>query len=287
MSTLGRLAVSLAARSDRRRARLSRRTIVDGGHVVHYLEGGSGAPLVLLHGLADDKSSFVRAAQQLTPGYRVILPDLAGHGDNVRDPALDYSIRGHVERLHRLFDALGLTRVHLGGNSMGGHISAAYAIHHPGRVASVILVNAPGLTLDDHVVYAGFGAQMRTVADLEAVLDRVYYRRPRIPGFVARHLVHTIGQTFDHTNAMVRAVTEGPDLALNDRVAEIAAPTLILWGRHDVVVRPNVAEAYRDRIAQATLVWLDEAGHSPQLEVPAQVGTEIDRFLQVVTSRPT
>jgi abhydrolase domain-containing protein 6 len=286
LSALARLLLAANTRRDRRRARLRSKVLLVDGRELHHDEGGDGQPLVLLHGLADDRTSFARTAAGLTHRYRVILPDLDGHGDNAPVAGADYSVRGQVDRLHAFIEARGLSSFHLGGNSMGGHVAAAYALRHPGRARSLILVNAAGLQVDDHVVYAGFGERMATVADLEAVLDRVYHRRPRLPGFIARHLVERIGARFDHTNAMVEAVKAGADFALDDRIARVSIPTLVLWGRHDVVVRFNVAEAYRDRIGGARLVLLDDAAHSPQLEVPDRVAEEVARFLAGLTGAP-
>jgi hypothetical protein len=76
-----------------------RQATVD-GYVFHYYAGGTGEPLVLLHGLADDRTSFLATAARLTRHHEVILPDLTGHGDNSRDPNRDYSVRGHVEAMH-------------------------------------------------------------------------------------------------------------------------------------------------------------------------------------------
>lgn len=149
---------------------------------------------------------------------------------------------------------------------------------------SLVLVNAPGLRVDDHLVYTGFGDRMKTAADLDAVLARVYYRPPRLPAPVVRHLVQENNRAFEHTNAMVHAIRTGEDYVLNARVAEIRKPTLVLWGRHDVVVRFNVAEAYRDSIRDARLVVLEEGAHSPQLEIPGDVADAITAFLAEVNS---
>ncbi|WP_394830124.1 alpha/beta hydrolase [Pendulispora rubella] len=262
------------------RAGLRKKKIEVNGYWVHYYEGGHGDTLVLLHGLADDKSSFLRTAQGLTRDWHVILPDLTGHGENEFIPERDYTVRGHVADLHAFVEAMRLDRFHLGGNSMGGHVSLAYSIHHPERVRSLILVNAPGLVVEDeHVVYTGFGSRMESLEDLLCVLDRVYHKRPKLPGFLLRHLMTQTNNALEKINTMARVVREGPDYSLGDRISEVAAPTLILWGKHDPVVKMNVAEAYRERIRDAKLVVFEDAAHSPQLEIPKRIGTGIKEFL--------
>ncbi|WP_394840776.1 alpha/beta hydrolase [Pendulispora brunnea] len=279
MGAVAKLLLASTNRAVAYRAGLRRKKIEVNGYWVHYYEGGHGDTLVLLHGLADDKSSFLRTAQALTRDWHVILPDLTGHGENEFIPERDHTVRGHVTDLHAFIEAMRLDRFHIGGNSMGGHVSLAYAIHHPDRVRSLILVNAPGLDLDEHVVYTGFGSRMKSLEDLHGVLDRVYHKRPKLPGFLLRHLMNETNNALEKINTMARVVREGPDHSLGDRVGEISVPTLILWGKHDPVVRMNVAEAYRERIRDSKLVVFDDASHSPQLEIPKRIGAGIKEFL--------
>ena len=95
------------------------------GYEIPFYEGGEGEPLVLIHGFGGSKISFVQTARWLTPHYRVILPEVPGFGATKRDLSRDHSIRGQVQTLYGFFNKLGIRRFHLGGNSMGGHISVA------------------------------------------------------------------------------------------------------------------------------------------------------------------
>lgn len=79
---------------------------------------------------------------------------------------------------------------------------------------------------------------------------------------------------------MNRAVREGEDLDLSDRISGIAQSTLVLWGRHDIVVPFDVAETYATKIPGARLQLLENGAHSPQLEVPVPVAEEIRHFLE-------
>src|SRR5262245_15057639 len=104
-NTIAHLLVGATTRINAFRAGLTRKSVSVNGYTIHYYEGGRGETLVLLHGLAHNKTSFVASAAGLTRKYRVILPDLVGHGENARDPGQDYSIRGHVESMKAFFDA--------------------------------------------------------------------------------------------------------------------------------------------------------------------------------------
>ena len=260
-------------------AGLEKKTVEIDGYEVSYYDGGQGDAVVLLHGMADEKNSFVPAISELTENHRIILPDLNGHGENERDPKRDYSIAGHVAFLEAFFAKLGVDEFALGGNSMGGHVSAAYAVKNPEQVRKLILVNAPGLKLDDHVVYGGFGAKMESREDFAAMMQRVVHNPPSLPGPIVDHLVDQTNQNFDFINNLAVAVKQGADFDLKDRISEISVPTLILWGMEDEVVKLNVAEAYNALIPNSELVKIEDAGHSPQLEIPERIGREISQFL--------
>ena len=120
----------------RRLAGLQAKTIRVQGQTFPYLVGGSGDPLVLVHGFTADKDTWGAVARHLTAQYTVIAPDLPGFGDTVRDPNANYSLDTQVENLRVFVQSMGLKRVHLGGNSMGG-VVAVYAAKYPQEVASL------------------------------------------------------------------------------------------------------------------------------------------------------
>lgn len=104
-----------------------------------YLVSGNGEPLVLVDGLTADKDTRGAVARHLMHKYTVIAPDLPGFGDTMRDPHVSYSLDVQVKNLRAflLSLGLGLGRVHLGGNTMGGGVVALYAAQYPNEVASL------------------------------------------------------------------------------------------------------------------------------------------------------
>jgi len=280
--TLGKFVIDAGAWVARRRAGFANETVVVGGQTVHYLQGGSGPPLVLLHPLSSDRSSFVQAAGAVTSHRSVILPDLPGHGGCTRDPKGDYSIAAQARWVVSFLDALGLRTVDLGGNSYGGHVALSATIRSPERVRSLIVMSSAGLEVGLATgldIYGGFGEPMRSVADLHAFLDRVFHLRPSMPSFVERQLMNDINANYDFLEAMIAMIRTGDDLRLNERIHEIRQPTLIVWGREDAVVPLSVGQGYAELIPNAELVVLDGAGHIPQLERSDAVGTAMTNFL--------
>ena len=139
-------ALHLAVGADRQRSGLVRKEIeLHGGMHWVYLEGGHGEPLILLHGFGADKDNFTRVARFLTPHYRVIVPDLIGFGESAHPQDADYAPTAQAGRVRALAQALGITGVHIGGNSMGGQIALTYAALHPTDVKSLWLLDAAGV----------------------------------------------------------------------------------------------------------------------------------------------
>jgi len=113
---------------------------------------------------------------------------------------------------------------------MVGRVSAAYTLAHPDKVTKLFLVNAPGLKLDEHVVYGGFGGAMQSREDFYAVMDRVVETRPSMPGPIVDFMINKTNSQIDFINGLAEAVKSGEDFDLKDRISNIAIPTLILWG---------------------------------------------------------
>ncbi|MGI2170413.1 alpha/beta fold hydrolase [Shewanella sp. MF05960] len=270
-------------------ANLEAKTIDLNGYKVHYFASKTpdkADTMVLVHGMGDDKNSFLQSAAKLSEQYNLILPDLLGHGENERDPNRNYSIDSQADFLKAFLTKLGLERVHLVGNSMGGHTVAAFAIKFPQSVNSLVLLDAAGLKLDDHVVYTGFGKTIDSDEELQAVMDRVFYKTPAIPGSVRNLMREQINASKDFVdNKLVKDITNGEYFNLKDQVQLIQAPTLVLQGKYDQVVKMSAAQYYADNIPMATLKIIEKAGHSPQLEVPDEVAQSILEFIQ--SRKPT
>ena len=265
-------------------ANLKPKTTDINGYKVHYYASKThdkADTMVLVHGMGDDKNSFLQSAAKLSKQYNLILPDLLGHGENERDPNRNYSIDSQADFLKSLLTKLGLERVHLVGNSMGGHTVAAFAIKFPESVNTLVLLDAAGLKIDEHVVYTGFGKTIDSDEELQAVMDRVFYKTPAIPKSVRTLMRKKINASKDFIdNTLIKEITNGAYFNLKDKLPLIQAPTLVLQGRHDQVIKMNAAEYYAANIPMATLQIIENAGHSPQLEVPNEVAQVILEFIQ-------
>jgi abhydrolase domain-containing protein 6 len=266
------------------KANLEKKSILLNGYTVNYYQSNTmdkEHTLVLLHGMGDDKSSFLQTAKLLSKDYNLILPDLNGHGENAKDTTRDYSIKGQTIFLKDFFRAINLKSFYLGGNSMGGHTSLAFTLHYPEQVKALILVNTPGVTLDDHIVYGGFGKPIKDKEGLNKILERVFYKVPDIPTPIANYMIKSINSSLGFVdNTLVKCITKGEDFNLKDSLHKVSSPTLILWGRHDKVVKMNVAEYFKANIPNSEIQFIENGSHSPQLEQPNEVAEKIIEFIK-------
>lgn len=264
---------------------LTGKTIRVGPHEIHYLDGGSGDSVVLLHGIFAEKDHWVDFARQLD-GYRIIAPDLPGFGASGRLPQESYDYAAQVERLHALLEALQIERVHLAGNSMGGTIAALFAIRYPERVTTVAFIGAPhGMrsaqqSETDRLIDAGAMPLIaRDPAEFDAMLARVFARRPFLP-YPILHAARADALHGATSNARLWREQLKDRYLLQERIGDLRTRTLALWGSGDQVFDVSGAAVLRARLRNGEVQVLDGIGHLPMMEAPRETGQMYARFLQ-------
>lgn len=280
--------------ANRATAGLAEHTVAAGGHTVHYLAGGTGEPLVLLHGIFAEKEHWVDFARPLTGDWRVIAPDLPGFGESGRHADARYDYAAQVERLRAFLDALGLQRVHLAGNSMGGTLAALFAVAHPERVASVGFIGAPhGIRAPrpsamDLAIEAGRAPLVaRTAQEFDAMLSLVFAQRPFLP-YPVLHATREAAMGQADSNLRVWQEQLADRWLLDARIAALQAPVLVLWGEADRVFDASGAQALQAKLPQARVAVLPGAGHLPMMEAPRPTAAAYDAFLRGLRpARPT
>lgn len=258
-------------------------------HDVHYLEGGvSGAKalenVVLVHGIGMDKDTWLYLLQALEHEYHVVSVDLPGFGDSTRDPAQSYDIPTQAQRLHAVLQAIGVHHAHFIGNSMGGAISATYAIFYPNEVRSLTLVDSAGvkpprlspetivITEQDNPLVVA------SEADLDRLMSISLVKPPSIPSSVKRFFVDRAMKNADFTRKVFHDIRKEPS-DLTERLPEIKARTLIVWGARDRIIDPSCAEVFSKGIAGSHLVVMPDTGHGPMLERPKELAKLFEHFV--------
>ena len=263
-------------------AGLAGKKISINGYTAHYYESISshGETIILLHGLGGDKTSFIRTSAGLSQHFRVILPDLAGHGDNSRTGYNDFSINGQADFINVFSEKLGLHEFHLGGNSMGGHISAAYALKYPGKVKSLILINSSGITIEGNHAYSGYGAPIGSIDELRTAMSFGYYRVPDISIPEALFMIRKHNRNYNFIiNIVIPSIRNCSYFNMAGELHRIKIPALILWGTEDRVISVETGKSFNSRLVNSSLVLIDNASHTPQLEFPDRISSEIAHFI--------
>ena len=253
---------------------LAEHSVSAAGHDIHYLAGGSGEPVVLLHGIFAEKDHWVDFARPLTGDFRVIAPDLPGFGASGRHDDARYSYDAQVERLAAFLDALGLPRVHLAGSSMGGTLAVLFALRHPQRVASVGLIGSPhgirsphASVMDRRIDAGEAPLVVRTASEFDAMMDLVFARRPFLP-YPVLHASRQEAIARADSNMRLWREQLADRYTLDERIGRLTAPLLVLWGESDRVFDVSGAASIVGRLPQAQAEVLPGVGHLPMMEAP-------------------
>ncbi|MFZ2843775.1 alpha/beta fold hydrolase [Psychrobacter sp.] len=244
----------------------------------------TGEPLLLIHGFGGNKDNFTRIANQLE-GYHLIIPDLLGFGESSKPMTADYRADAQATRLHELLQAKGLTsNIHVGGNSMGGAISVAYAAKYPKDVKSLWLVDSAGFwsagvpkslegaTLENNPLL------INNKEDFYKMYDFVMYKPPYIPKSVkAVFAQERINNKELDAKILEQIVTDSVEERAKI-IAKYNIPTLVVWGDKDQVIKPETTKLIKEIIPQAQVIIMPEVGHVPMVEAVKDTANDYKAF---------
>jgi pimeloyl-ACP methyl ester carboxylesterase len=257
------------------------------GMRVHYRDEGQGPPLLLIHGTASSLHTWEGWVTELASHRRVLRLDLPGFGVTGAAPDHDYSIARYVRFVGAFLDHVGVARVDVAGNSLGGRIAATFALDHPERVRRLVLVDASGL----------HGQRPPAIFRLARTPVLKHLLKIATPRFLVKKNVREVyGDPARATDAIVDRYAElargegnrvalverlngPPDPDLDRRLAEMRPPVLLLWGANDRWIPPSFGERFAAGLPNARLVTFPGLGHVPMEEDPEATVREADRFL--------
>ena len=253
---------------------------------VHYLEAGSGEPVLMLHGYPESASSWRHQFGELSSHYRVIAPDWPGFGSSP-PPATPPTYDAEVERIDELARALGLDRFNLVAHDYGGFLGLGYTLRHPSRVLRLALLNTRAHGIFRPSFYR-FSLRQRWAAS--NAITAALARRLPIGAFHRRGLrrYRELGcwgaaeereylgwmdepsgrrwYTEFFSRYHVPVVRE-----LADGLERIRCPTAIIWGERDPYVPFETARELVERIPGATLTRFSDGDHFIMEERPGEV----------------
>ena len=259
------------------------------GATLHYRDEGQGTPVVLLHGTAASLHTWDGWAKEMSKSHRVLRLDLPGFGLTGRNTTDTYSIEYYSDLLLHFLDSLNIERAHLAGSSLGGQIAYDFAASHPERVQKLILVSPTGVTnANDKSISMPF-----LMAQTPLLKHSLKYITPRF--IVEKSLKEVYG---DDSRLSEETITMSHDMLLRagnreafiarmntvdadnlHKLAQVQAPTLILWGEADAWVPATNAAHFQQEIKGAQLKVYPGAGHIPMEELPKETVQDALRFL--------
>jgi pimeloyl-ACP methyl ester carboxylesterase len=258
-----------------------------GGIRTHYLEAGSGHPVVMLHGSGPGVSGTANWQHNigtLAKSFRVLAPDIVGFGDTERPDDVVYSLRTWTDHVWAFLDAQGIKSASIVGNSLGGRIAMQMATDQPGRITKMVLMGSPGvgMTLTD-----GLAALRAYCPSHDAMRELLRNFFAVDPAMITDELVNiryeasVANGAFEAYEAMFNDPRhKGSELGITeDEVRAITTPILLVHGREDRVVPLAVSVTMLGLFPNADLHVFSACGHWTQIERAQEFSALVANYL--------
>jgi 3-oxoadipate enol-lactonase len=253
-----------------------------------YTDAGSGPVVVFLHGFPFDRSMWRAEVERLSADFRVIAPDLRGHGGTTvtSDPS---TMEEMAEDVVALLDELNVPRAVVCALSMGGYVTLALYRAHPSRVRALVLADTRATADTEEARRTREENARRALAEgvepiVEAMLPKLLSERTRgdEPDVVARVREMMLGVSPEGAAAALRGMALRRDQT--DLLPKIDVPVLVVVGSEDAVTPPSDAEAMHSLIEGSRLQVIEGAGHVSNIERPEEFDRALVEFLEGLPS---
>ncbi len=249
--------------------------IIEEGNFKYIESKGGTENLLLLHGLFGALSNFEGIISHFSDKYNVIVPILP----ILEMPILSLSVSGLTDHINEFVKFKGFEKVHVMGNSLGGHLALLFTLKYPERIKSMTLTGSSGL------FESAMGSTFPKRGDFEYIKKKTqetFYD----PATATDELVQEVYDITTDRNKALRIIMTSKSAVrhnLGEELHQIMAPTLLIWGKQDNVTPPFVGEKFKELIKNSELHFVDKCGHAPMMEQPAEFNALLEAFLQKVT----
>jgi pimeloyl-ACP methyl ester carboxylesterase len=261
-------------------SRVESHTVQVSGHRVHYLAEGpaDGPVVVLVHGLGGRGEDWLSLASYLTKaGYRVYMPDLIGYGRSDKPADFSYAVHDEAKVVVGFLDALGLKQVDLGGWSMGGGVVQHLAYRHPERVRRLMLFDSVGI--NEKPAWDTRLFTCTTPQQLDQFYALLMPNPPKVPGFVARDILHFTKERAWIIHRAVDSMLTGQD-ATDSFLPQFKMPVLIVWGAEDHIFPLSQGERMHRLAPQSEFDVISGCGHLAPVQCTTQIGPKVVEFVK-------
>lgn len=236
-----------------------------------YVEEGEGEPLVLLHGLFGALSNFKDLVDYFKRSHKVLIPLLPLYDLTL----IETSVSGLSRYVQKFLDNRKLDKVHLLGNSLGGHIGLVYTLKHMNQIKTVTLTGSSGLFEN------GMGETYPKRGDYEYIRKKteLTFYDPKV---ATKELVDEVFSIVNNRLKALKIIALARSAIrhnLGDELQQITTPVCLIWGKNDTITPPMVAEEFHKLLPNSELHWVDKCGHAPMMEVPEEFNKILSEFL--------
>lgn len=236
-----------------------------------YLEKGEGHTIVLLHGLFGALSNFAEVIDRFSTKYRVVVPIMPLYSL----PLLKTSVGSMAKYIKKFIAHKELNNITLLGNSLGGHVALICALDIPEKVHSMVLTGSSGLYEN------AFGGSFPRREDKEYLREKIavtFYD----PSVATDELVDEVYKIVNDRNKLIRILAMAKSAIRHNMgkdLEKFELPACLIWGKHDIVTPPEVAEEFHMHLPDSELYWIDECGHAAMMEHPEEFNEILDDWL--------
>ena len=243
----------------------------------------ASSSVLMLHGFSADKNIWLRFARHFVGNYRVIIPDIAGHGETGFKAGGGYDIALQAKRMIQLLDVCGVEKVHVIGNAMGGYMAAWLAANYPDRIVSLALIDPAGVAapevsdLERHLAKGHNPFLIHSKEEFQRFYAMTMTQPPWVPGVVLDAIAQRYEQACDELEEIFREYRASAPM--EPRLPDIKCPTLLVWGRKDRLIDVSSVAIRSKGIDDLRVEILEGIGHLPMVEDPSHTAQVYREFL--------
>lgn len=258
-----------------------------GGIDTNYHEAGKGEPVVLFHGSGPGVSAFANwrlVIPHLANNFRVLAPDIVGFGFTERPAEISYNMDIWLKHAIDFLDALEIEKAHVVGNSFGGALSVALAIHAPERISRLVLMGSVGLEFEITEGLDFTWGYTPSIENMRKMLDLFAYDRSLVTDELAQlryeaGLRPGVQEAYAAMFPAPRQEGIRKIASKEEDVRNISHETLIIHGRDDLIIPVSVSEKMFECIKNSQLHIFGNCGHWTQIEHNQRFNLLVENFL--------
>lgn len=237
-----------------------------------FVERGEGDVILLLHGLFGALSNFGDLIRHFEASHRVVIPLLPLYELPVKETTVD----GLVDYVLDFIEHKGYRDIAYVGNSLGGHVGLICTLKRPDLVRALVLTGSSGL------FESAFGDTFPRRGSYEFIkekTEKTFYN----PKVATKELIDEVFEIVNNREKALRVLSMAKSAVrhnMREELQHIHVPVFLIWGKNDIITPDFVAEEFKERLPDATLVFIEECGHAPMMEHPAVFNKHLESFLQ-------